>query len=811
MSRATAALISYIAQQTQKGRAVVLDEIIFAKIPNLSESTLTDNMPTAQQIMYRQAVSQTGYVNENAVVYSVTLGTEVGDFDFNYIGLINKESNLLGVAVYTDTIKKTANKNGVQGNAVTRSILLEFNGAQTLTNITIPAETWQIDFTARLANLDEKQRLANLDLYGSAAFINDAFKPTLSGNTLTLAAGVAYIGGLRVNSPKTTKSITPPCKVYIDVCEKGTVTGTHIVENNIIVQPSSNADISDYTDNYGVKHYINYFLTIETNGTIKDNRKLQWLNWNVINSIPKATVTQHGITQLDNSIDSNGENKAATSKAVKTAYAKGVEALNKANTKADSVNPILTTNKWYGDMNTVPDGTLFFAINQSTANQPYYNQSGFDAQAWQFDVGNKKVQMIFYTESDIKVRYNDDGVNWSDWTSFLTGRNLSDAVNNSSNSVPASVAGVKTAYDLANSKVGFASGAANRYAEVFAVNGDYAGLQISRSGTSGNWLARFESLPDRTWKLWNNSDGNGFQQIVKAANGTFAFVDDITKALSSYIENAKKSNAVDSTSTDTVATSRAVKLAYDRGTTALNQANTANNNANGRVSKSGDTMSGHLIIKDGEYSSVRTVNTANQEVRWESAPSSSGEFASIVSWTGSTVNHKIKMPKKSGFAVLDTEFSSSGGANTYVKTDGAGDLNARCFRNTYQDENRIQGAIAFRVNNSSDNYTRYCNSPSAVRNWLGLHAIATRLPTVAELGFTQNINDTGWTKFPNGLIIQWGSRTNTGNITFPIAFNKIFSCISQKEGGGDSAVRNLTNTGATLHGDGKNSWIAIGK
>lgn len=400
-------------------------------------------------------------------------------------------------------------------------------------------------------------------------------------------------------------------------------------------------------------------------------------------------------SKKSNAVNSTSSDTVATSFAAKTAYDKGVEALNKANTKADSVNPILTTNKWYGDMNTVPNGTLFFAITETTKNHPHYNQGAFDAQAWQFDVGNQKVQMIFYTESDIKVRCNDDGVNWSDWTSFLTERNLSAAVNNSSNTVPASVAGVKSA--------------------------------------------------------------------------------------------------------------------YDRGTTALNQANTANNNANGRVSKSGDTMSGHLIIKNGEYSSVRTFNTANQEVRWESAPSTGNYFAAVVGAIKDSVVYKVMFPKKTGTTVLDTEFSSSGGANTYVKTDGAGDLNARCFRNTYQNESRIQGAIAFRVNNSNDNYTRYCNNPSAVRDWLGLHAIATRLPTVAELGFTQNINDTGWTKFPNGLIIQWGFRTNTGNITFPIAFNKIFSCISQKEGGGDSAVRNLKNTGATLHGDGKNSWIAIGR
>ena len=55
-----------------------------------------------------------------------------------------------------------------------------------------------------------------------------------------------------------------------------------------------------------------------------------------------------------------------------------------------------------------------------------------------------------------------------------------------------------------------------------------------------------------------------------------------TRALGNVIPNSKKSSAVNSNSADTVATSAAVK--------------TANDNANGRVSKSGDTMTGNLTV-----------------------------------------------------------------------------------------------------------------------------------------------------------------------------------------------------------------------
>lgn len=57
-------------------------------------------------------------------------------------------------------------------------------------------------------------------------------------------------------------------------------------------------------------------------------------------------------------------------------------------------------------------------------------------------------------------------------------------------------------------------------------------------------------------------------------------------------------------------------------------------------------------------------------------------------------------------------------ANTLALRDGSADVNARLFRATYSDESAMSGAIAFRVNDSTNNYTRYCNNPESVRNWM---------------------------------------------------------------------------------------------
>jgi len=74
-------------------------------------------------------------------------------------------------------------------------------------------------------------------------------------------------------------------------------------------------------------------------------------------------------------------------------------------------------------------------------------------------------------------------------------------------------------------------------------------------------------------------------------------------ALNNYIPLNKRSSSVNSNDENNVATSKAVKTAYDKGVEAKNaadnaqrSANAANDNANGRVSKSGDTMTGSLAI-----------------------------------------------------------------------------------------------------------------------------------------------------------------------------------------------------------------------
>ena len=88
---------------------------------------------------------------------------------------------------------------------------------------------------------------------------------------------------------------------------------------------------------------------------------------------------------------------------------------------------------------------------------------------------------------------------------------------------------------------------------------------------------------------------------AKAGKKLAQLIATVQLALNNYIPLNKRSSSVNSNDENNVATSKAVKTAYDKGIAAGIAAYAANNNANGRVSKSGDTMTGSLAIT-GSYS-----------------------------------------------------------------------------------------------------------------------------------------------------------------------------------------------------------------
>ncbi len=260
------------AQEAALGKPVALNEFVFANVPGLDPSkdiSRDEKLPPAGQIVHRQAVNKAGLASENAVAYSVTLGTDTGDFVFNWIGLVNKESGTLAMITHAPEQRKIKTVDGVQGNVLTRSFLLEFNGAAKETQITTSAETWQIDFTARLAGMDEIQRLANRDIYGAAAFFGDGFLVTKAAEQYRVTPGTAYIEGLRGTQEEIiTFNNLRDTKIYADF----TFQGNLVSKWQTFVKVTTAKALAHYQDTSGFQHYVAVIAEIDQNGNITDKR-----------------------------------------------------------------------------------------------------------------------------------------------------------------------------------------------------------------------------------------------------------------------------------------------------------------------------------------------------------------------------------------------------------------------------------------------------------------------------------------------------------------------------------------------------------
>ncbi|WP_145507671.1 phage tail-collar fiber domain-containing protein [Yersinia hibernica] len=360
----TFAFEQWKAQEAAAGSAVVLDEFVMAYVPGLDHTVpidRTETLPPAAQIVHRQAVNKIGLVNDNAVVYSITMGTEIGDFDFNWIGLVNKASGTVAMIVHAPTQRKVANVTGQQGNVLTRSFLMEYNGAATATGITTPAETWQIDFTARLTGIDEMQRLINVDNYGPGAFFGAAYLVAKTGAQFFVTQGAGYIGGIRADLPAN-RNITVPAaatKVWADVSLQGNITSQWEAVIKITVAPT----LENYRQS-GFTHYVFAVASIDAAGNITDLRPKGSLTDDALaqheksRNHPDGTLLYKGFVQLDSATDSSSETLAATPKAVKIAMDNASARLAKERNGADIPNvPLFRQNLGIGGAASLEVGT----------------------------------------------------------------------------------------------------------------------------------------------------------------------------------------------------------------------------------------------------------------------------------------------------------------------------------------------------------------------------------------------------------------------------------------------------------------------
>ena len=282
---------SLIAQKQGAGEKLDIARFVLALVPDLDPSAPVDRAagkPPAAQIVFSKEYDRKGYVSPNQVVYSLMIGSDVGDWDFNWIGLEAAEGVLLAVAT-VPVQQKRMNIPPLQiGNNITRNFLVEFSGAQALTGITVDAGTWQHDFTVRLNGIDLRERMSNRDVFGRVCFLADSLQMERSFGLYQLKAGIAYVEGIRVELAEPVRTQLPalPAKAWLDVAL--TREGSDSVARWKVVFGEAK---SDYVDSNGTAHYVVELASVDVSGEITDLR--------VSEPITGALVQQYALRNGD--------------------------------------------------------------------------------------------------------------------------------------------------------------------------------------------------------------------------------------------------------------------------------------------------------------------------------------------------------------------------------------------------------------------------------------------------------------------------------------------------------------------------------
>jgi hypothetical protein len=187
----------FAGQQVQN-----ITRVIFRNVAGLNPDTaidLTQNMPSAD-IVHSELISRVSALDNNSVVISTVLGYDVGNFEYNWYGVVAKKtdnSEVLIAVVQTPVQTKTKNASGTEGNYSVKSIVWKTaNIAQDL-NVSLSTLPWQVqtgtfvtkaDYDIDMPNkLDANAKAVNsdkLDNKTRAEIITEA-RSGLSPNTDT--------------------------------------------------------------------------------------------------------------------------------------------------------------------------------------------------------------------------------------------------------------------------------------------------------------------------------------------------------------------------------------------------------------------------------------------------------------------------------------------------------------------------------------------------------------------------------------------------------------------------------------------------
>ncbi|PWY28200.1 hypothetical protein VV97_16310 [Vibrio vulnificus] len=267
----TSAGKALLAQVNAEELPFKLDKLIFANIPEpIGFPQPDDGVPT-EYVVFEKHVEQRGRLSPDTVIYSTTLTSKDGPFEFNWTGGYSSEHGVLVTIDHHKRTPKTADEPGVAGNTMVRSITLEYKDIAEITNITVDASSWQYNATPRMKKMDDDVAQAIIDQNGKDWFIDDGFLVTPQASAFNIKAGAGYVSGNRVTLEFDRNVQVPnkPSYIYVDAYREGSPIGEWLTKFNIIC---TGDELDDHIDDSGVQHFVCKIAQVLEDGSTADLR-----------------------------------------------------------------------------------------------------------------------------------------------------------------------------------------------------------------------------------------------------------------------------------------------------------------------------------------------------------------------------------------------------------------------------------------------------------------------------------------------------------------------------------------------------------
>ncbi|PSW05630.1 phage tail protein [Photobacterium lipolyticum] len=267
----TAAGKSLLADVNAQEVPFKLDKFIFANIPNRADFPQPDDEIPTEHVVFEKSVETRGKLSADVVIYTTTLESSDGPFEFNWTGGYSSEHGVLVTIDHHALTPKTPNEPGIVGNTLVRNITLEYKDVAEITNITVDAKSWQYNASDRMKKMDTDTAQAIIDQNGKDWFIADGFLVTPQSSAFNIKAGAGYVSGNRVTLEfdRNVQVSNKPSFIYVDAHREGTPTGEQVTLFDFVVTAEEK---DDYTDANGMKHFVCKIAQVLADGSVSDLR-----------------------------------------------------------------------------------------------------------------------------------------------------------------------------------------------------------------------------------------------------------------------------------------------------------------------------------------------------------------------------------------------------------------------------------------------------------------------------------------------------------------------------------------------------------